>query len=200
MGTNRRAFFLPACSLWVHEWFGLHKPAHKYPQRRAWLGALGEVKLRGLRENSSWSRSFARLRCCSSVKAHCGDSPCVTPSRQAKSLASPSAPIYDMTCETSGFGCVGFLSVFVEFLEKLWKILEQISVFVQCFFMIWGENVLQWIFLLQEIAEAQSWSGLGGSLSLPIFGCTFGLRFIVFVLVLRWSAPVSHWERVRKNV
>ena len=49
-------------------------------------------------QNSSRSgRSFGWPRCCSSVKARCGDSPCVTPSGQPKSLAAPSAPIYEMT-------------------------------------------------------------------------------------------------------
>ncbi len=42
-------------------------------------------------------RFFDWPRCCSSVKARCGDSPCVMPSGQPKSLAAPSAPIYEMT-------------------------------------------------------------------------------------------------------
>src|SRR5580765_7044139 len=51
---------------------------------------------RGLKRSRS-GRSFAWPRCCSSVKARCGDSPCVTPSGQPKSLTAPSAPIYEMT-------------------------------------------------------------------------------------------------------
>ena len=40
--------------------------------------------------------SFDCLRCCSSVTARCGDAPFLTPSRQPKSLAAPSALIYEM--------------------------------------------------------------------------------------------------------
>jgi len=47
-------------------------------------------------------RSFARPRCCSSVKARCGDWPSVTPSGQPKSLAAPSAPIYEMISRLFG--------------------------------------------------------------------------------------------------
>jgi hypothetical protein len=54
--------------------------------------------------NGRNGRSLGRPRCCSSLTARRGDARCLTPSRRPKSLAAPSAAIYEMTSRDDGLG------------------------------------------------------------------------------------------------
>jgi hypothetical protein len=56
-----------------------------------------QMKFRQEIKPSRSGGSFGRLRRCSSVTARCGDAPCVAPRIRPKSLAAPSAAIYEMT-------------------------------------------------------------------------------------------------------